>query len=137
MANTLEPVEYPKVVIDGLSYSLKFGPGAQLRLERFGMGPDKMKEFFIFEGQADGSEKATGTRMPLTVLFSTLAACAGTPLKGGRWKPIGMSPEEIADVIPQEDIPLMGEAIGRMWSKAKPEGANPATVPASSPEPLQ
>lgn len=134
MANsTLEPVDYPKVVIDGLSYSLKFGPGAQLRLERYGLGPDRLKEAFIFEDQGDGTEKATGTRLPLTVLFSTLAACAGTPIKGGRWKPIGMTPEELADVIPQEDIPAMGEAIGRMWSKAKPEGAKVGTAPATQP----
>lgn len=134
MNSTLEPVEYPKVVIDGLPYSLKFGPGAQLRLERFGLGPDKLKEVFIFEEQSDGTEKATGTRMPLTVLFTTLAACAGNPDYKGRWKPIEMTAEQIADLNPSaEELRNFGEAIGRMWSKAKPEGANPATIPASQP----
>lgn len=133
MANTLEPVDYPKVVIDGLPYSLKFGPGAQLRLERFGLPPDKVIEAFIWEEDSEGVRKAKGARLPLTVMFSTLAACAGTPQRGGKWKPIAMTPDEIADCSSPEDIASYGEAIGQMWSKAKPEGATPATNPASSP----
>lgn len=127
MNRTLEPVEYPTVMIDGLSYSLKFGPGAQLRLERLGLGPEKLKEVFIFEEE---SGKATGTRLPLTVLFTTIAACAGNTKRGGGWEPIKLLPEQIADVSSQEDIAAYGEAVGRMWSKAKPEGANPETTPA-------
>lgn len=134
MNSTLEPVEYPKVVIDGRPYSLKFGPGAQLRLERLGFPPEKWRGMFTFKQKEDGSEEATGIGMPLTFLFTLLSCCAGNRDYKGRWEAIPMSPEQIADLDPSPgEIGEYGSAIGRMWSKAKPEGANPATVPASSP----
>ncbi len=138
MANsTLEPVDYPKVVIDGLPYLLKWGTGALLRMERLGLPADKMREAFTYEKNPDGSEKVVTTRLPLTVLYTYLAAAAGTPLRGGRWKPINMSPEEIADCSSPEEVTAFTEAVVQMLVKVKPEGTNPATAPAIQPEPLQ
>lgn len=139
MANVpLEPVEYPKVVIDGLPYSLKFGPGAQLRLERFGYPTDKWKQLFTYQQKEEGGEQAVGIALPLTFVFTLLSCCAGNLDYRGRWKSIELSPEQIADLDPTPvEIGAYSAAIGKMWSKAKPEGAQPAAVPASQPEPVQ
>lgn len=125
--------EHPTIQIEGFQYTLKFGPGAQLRLERMGLTLKAIQDAFVSEDQADGTKKVTECRIPLTMLFTTIAACAGQPKLGGRWKPIGLTAEEIADLSTPEDIKQMAEAVAVMWSKVQPEGAKPATVPASLP----
>lgn len=125
--------EHPTIQIEGFTYALKFGPGAQLRLERMGLTLKAIQEAFVREEQPDGTNKVTECRIPLTMLFTTIAACAGQPKLGGGWKAIKLSPEEIADMSTPADIKLMAEAVATMWSKVQPEGTMPATVPASAP----
>lgn len=127
-------VDHPTIQIEGFTYTLKFGAGAQLRLERMGYSMKAIQDAYVYETKPDGSKVATECKIPLTMLFVTVAACAGQPKLGGRWKPIGLTAEEIADLSTPEDIAHMSEAVAAMWSKAQPEGTKPATVPASQPE---
>ncbi len=126
--------ENPTIQIEGFTYQLKFGAGAQLRLERMGFSQKDIQAAYVYETKADGSSIATECKIPLTMLFLTIAACAGVPKLGGRWKPIALTAEEIADLSTQEDITAMSKAVGEMWSKAQPAGAQPATQPATQPE---
>lgn len=125
-------VEYPTIQIEGFQYQLKFGPGAQLRLERMGLTLQTIQDAFVVK-DPDGTTKTVECKIPLTMLFTTIAACAGVPKAGGKWKPIGMTAEEIADSATPDEIKTMSDAVALMWSKAQPEGAKPATVPASLP----
>ncbi len=133
----MTPVEYPAIQIEGFTYHLKFGPGAQLRLEQMGYTMQKIRESYVYEEKADGTQVPTECKVPLTILFVTLAACAGSIKDGGRWKPIGLTAAEIADSSTPEDIAAMSRAVGEMWSKAQPAGAQPATQPATQPEPTK
>jgi hypothetical protein len=129
----ISPVEFPTLEIDGVSYQLKYSTGAQLRMERMGYPPDKMREMFLWEKAEDGTERVVGTKLPMEVAFAWVAACAGKNAFG-KWIPIRMTPEEIADTFTMAQFGAIGTALGLMFSKAKPEGNKPATLPASQPE---
>lgn len=122
-------VSFPVIEIAGLSYSLKFGPGAQLRMERMGWPQDKLLAAYTFEEQ-DGERKVVHTSMPLSILFAWIAATAGQMIKG-KWRPIELTAEEIADVCTPEDIENFSKGISEMFSKAKPDGEQPAPEPAN------
>lgn len=135
MANqTLDPVDYPSVVIGGVSYLLKHTSGAQLRMERLGFTPDKLQEQYIYEKNGEDSAKIVGTKIPVTLMFAWIASCAGTVNSKGKWEPIAMDPEEVADLVPMSDFASLAQSLTEMFVKAKPEGISPATHPASQPE---
>lgn len=112
-ANGLEdlaPVDYPRVYFGAKSVCLKYNLGARLRLERQGFGPERLKEYFANPGQ-----------FPLTLMFTMLAACAGTPQSDGTWKPEGHSAEEWADAVPEDKFKDYADAVGLALKKALSE----------------
>jgi len=123
MSNALNgsPVDYPSVEINGVRFKVKFGLGAMYRLEKFGIALQDL-------GGTIERDVAAGRN--LQTLFAILAAALGTEDAAGAWKPIGLTPEQLADMLPTEKLGELSAAISIASGKVSPvatEAIPPAT----------
>ncbi len=120
------PIDYPRVTIGGVTYVLKFSAGALYRLEKYGLDPANIRHLIE-------TELNEGRRVML--ICRLLSACLGTPLEGGRWKPIGVDPEELADLIHDpKELAAIDAQLTQSLKKAAPapgtttaQGTTPTT----------
>lgn len=117
------PVDYPVLEIQGVEYRLKFGLGALLRLEKLGVTSE---QFFAAVGSGN-----LGTNS-VTTMLSILAASLGQEIEG-KWVPLKMEVEELADAIPLEYLGEIAEKMKAAQAKVSPAGieesqAAPATL---------
>ncbi len=121
MPEATPPIVYPRVLIDGVSYAVKFGLGAAFRLERYGMNATQLKSDIT-------AEVAAGRNVQL--ICKLAAAGLGNPTPDGHWIPVSFSPEQIADMVPEKDFGALAEAITQAMLKVSPA---PAPKPMAAP----
>lgn len=120
-ASNGSPVDYPVVEINGVQFKVKFGLGALYRLERFGISAQDLSGTI---------ERDVAAGRNLQTLFAILAAALGTEDASGSWKPIGLTPEALADMLPTEKLGELSAAISLASGKVSPV-ETVATLPAT------
>lgn len=117
------PIDYPTVEIGGVTYLLKFGGGAQLRMDRLGRA--------FYSPNIDKREGRTG--MVSVTTYTWLVAMAGLQEPDGKWKPLEMSPDEVADLLPpSEHLERLTNLVLEAIKKAQP--VTSSQVKADTPE---
>ena len=122
------PEDFPAIEINGTKYRVKFGLGAFLRLEKMGVSLDDLNSAL-----GNGGVMKNGN---FGMLFSMLSATLGVEGADGLWHPISYTPEQLADLIPVEQLGIISEAISASASKVS-TAAMGAGLPETTSPPLQ
>lgn len=116
----MSPVEYPTITIGGEVYQLRLTLAAQYRLERENCPVQNLQELL-------GSGKIA------YVTLSFIAACAGQVVDG-KWKPIGLTGEEVAERInDMGELPKLSAIVVEVLKKAFPPTTPAATAATAMP----
>lgn len=109
-SDQIDVVEYPRLNLGGVSYPVKLTTWAALLMEREGIS---------LAGIDPG-------KYPMERALKMLAACMSTPAKT-------FSVDELAQLIPFEDLPAAFRTLSQALSKAAPQAARTAEpLPAAS-----
>jgi hypothetical protein len=109
-------IEHLTVEIKGVQYQIRFGLGALYRLEKYGLSAANI-----------GTEMKEGKN--LTTIFAVLASTLGNSGAGGKWIPLGISPEQLADMVPMDQLAELSAAISTAASKVSLASSNGAGMP--------
>lgn len=126
------PVDYPTIEINGTAYRVKFGLGALYRLEQQGLNTGA-----FFDSISGGKDKfgaaVAGELMRdgkfVTNLLRILVVTLGREVEG-KWVPLRMSVEELADSLSETGLSAVIEAITAARGKASPSPEESQTAAA-------